>query len=135
MKHVVLLTSCFLFLAVAVSAQQEAEYQNWMQTIRATVGSLGENLEAKSGDAAAADATKLAEVFGQVHTFWNQKNTSDAMKFAMDAQSGFQEVAQLASAGKIDEASEATTKARTNCGGCHRAHRERDADGAWKIKY
>ena len=135
MKRAVVLTVGILCLSVAVSAQEEAQYQGWMQTIRATAGSLNENLEAKSGDAAAADARKLAEVFTQVHSFWEKKNISDAMGFAMAARSGFQEVAQLASAGKIEEATEAVGRARSNCGNCHSAHRERDADGAWKIKY
>ncbi len=135
MKNAVLLAACFLFLAVTVSAQNKAEYQNWMQTIRAAGRSLNENLEAKSGDAAAADAKKLQEVFSQVLAFWAKNNISDAMKFAMDAQSGFQEVAELASAGKFDEATEAVGKART-CGGCHRAHRERSPDDSYYlIKY
>ncbi len=134
MKNAVLLAACFLCLAVTVSAQNKAEYQNWMQTIRAAGRSLNENLEAKSGDAAAADAKKLQEVFSQVLAFWAKNNISDAMKFAMDAQSGFQEVAELASAGKFDEATEAVGKART-CGGCHSAHRERAEDGSYVMKY
>ena len=138
MKTVLLLAAGILLVEVAVLAQVEAEYQkyqNWMQAIRTTAGSLNENLEAKSGDAVAADAKKLAEVFGEVHEFWDSKNISDAMKFAMDAQSGFTEAAQFASEGKIEEASEAVTKARSNCGNCHSAHRERADDGSWKIKY
>ncbi len=138
MKRVLLPVAGILFLEVAVFAQEEAEYQkyqNWMQTIRTTVGSLNQNLETKSGDAVAADAKKLAEIFGEVHDFWHGKNISDAMQFAMDAQSGFTEAAQLASQDKIEEASEAVTKARTTCGGCHSAHRERGEDGSWRIKY
>ena len=99
-EKVLLLAAGILLVGVAVLAQEEAEYQkyqNWMQAIRTTAGSLNENLESKSGDAVAADAKKLAEVFGEVHDFWHSKNISDAMKFAMDAQSGFTEAAQLAS--------------------------------------
>ena len=134
MKRAVLLVAGILCLSVAVSAQEKAEYQTWMQTISATARSLNENLEAKAGDAAAADAKKLQEVFSQVLAFWAKNNISDAMKFSMDAQSGFQEVAELASAGKFAEATEAVGKART-CGGCHRAHRERAEDGSYIMKY
>jgi hypothetical protein len=52
----------------------------------------------------------------------------------MDAENGFKEVAQLAAAGKFDEASAALMKTQANCGGCHMAHREKAADGSWKIK-
>lgn len=135
MKNAVLLAACFLGLAMTVSAQSKAEFQGWMQTIRATGRSLNTNLEAKSGDAAVADAEKLQEVFSKVLAFWARNNISDAMRLSMDAQSGFQEVAQLAAAGKFDEATEAVGKAR-NCGDCHRAHRERSADDSYYlIKY
>ena len=56
------------------------------------------------------------------------------MKFAADAQNGFKNVAQLAAAGKIDEAADATKMAQTNCAGCHMAHREKAPDGSWKMK-
>ena len=134
MKRVLLLAACILSLSVAVSAQGKPEYQTWMQTISATARSLNENLEAMSGDAAVADAKKLQELFSQVLSFWAKNNISDAMRFAMDAQSGFQEVAQLASEAKFEEAKEAVGRART-CGGCHRAHRERTEDGSYMMKY
>jgi cytochrome c553 len=76
----------------------------------------------------------VAGVFGQVHAFWQKKNVADAQKFAMDAQNGFKQVAEHAAAGRFDEASQALTAAQANCAGCHEAHRERAADGSWKIK-
>ena len=118
MKHILLSAVCLTALAVAVLAQ-EADYQEWMKTVGATSGSLRKNLEARSGDAASADAKKLQEVFGQVYEFWHKKNVDDAAKFAMNARDGEQ-----ASAGKFDEASVTLKATSANCGGCHSARRE-----------
>ena len=135
MKRALFLIAGLLLLSVAVSAQDElAEYRPYMQSIRDTVATLRKSLEAKTGDAAAADATKVAGVFGQVHGFWQKKNVADAMQFAMNAQNGFKQVADHASAGRFDEATAALTEAQKNCAGCHEAHRERAPDGSWKIK-
>src|ERR1700688_4783730 len=99
---------CLLCVSVALWAQDDAEYQNWIKSNGATVASLRKNLDAKSGDAAAADAKKLQDNFTQISAYWQKKNVSDAAKFSMDAQNGFKDVAQLSAAGKFDEASAAT---------------------------
>jgi hypothetical protein len=134
MKGSLIAVVCMLCLSVAVWAQEDADYQNWMKSNAATVASLRKNLDAKSGDAAAADAKKLQDTFVQVNAYWQKKNVSDAAKFSMDAQNGFKDVAQLAAAGKFDEASAALMKTQANCGGCHMAHRDKAADGSWKMK-
>ena len=134
MRTTVILVGGLLLLSLAVWAQDDAEYQSWMKSNNANVASLRMNLAAKSGDAAAADAKKLQDTFTQVHAYWQKKSVSDATQFAMDAENGFKEVGQLAAAGKFDEASAALMKTQANCGGCHMAHREKAADGSWKIK-
>lgn len=135
MKHFLLIATCFAVLAVTVVAQDDAEYQSWMKAAAATSGSLRKNLEAKNSDGAAADAKKLEEIFGHVHDYWSAKHADDAMKFAMAASTGFGQVAEQAASGKLDDASATLkTTTSTNCGGCHAAHREKTADGSWKIK-
>ncbi len=134
MKRFLLMTTCFAALGVTVVAQDDAEYQGWMKSVGATSGSLRKNLEAKNADAAAADAKKLQEIFGHVHDYWSGKHADDAMKFAMNAGMGFGEVAEQAAAGKFEEASATLKTTSSNCGGCHTAHREKAADGSWKIK-
>lgn len=133
MKRILLLTVGLTALAVTVVAQGEAEYQTWMKTVGATSGSLRKNLTAKDAAAASADAKKLQDVFVKVHDYWHPKS-DDAMMSAADASAGFRDVAALASAGKFDEASAALQKASATCGACHAAHREKAADGSWKIK-
>jgi cytochrome c553 len=134
MKRTVLTVICLL-VAVAAWSQSGGEFQKWMQTVGATCGSLKKNLDSKNGDAAAADARKLHTVFGEVHAFFHEKNSSDAMKYAMEASHGFEKVAEQASAGRLDEASASFRAATANCGGCHSAHREKAPDGSYKIKY
>lgn len=134
MRHLVAI-GALIALSTAAFGQDEKEYQNWMKTTGATAGSLRKNLQAQNGEAAAGDAKKLQDIFSQVHDFWMKKKIDDATKFATNARSGFQEVAQHASAGRFDEA-QATLKATmANCAGCHGAYREKADDGSWKIKY
>ena len=134
MKRTLFLTACFAGLVLTVCGQSEADYQKWMKTVGATSGSLRKNLDAKNGDAASADAKKLKEVFEQVHIFWNKKNVDDAMMSAMQASTAFGDLASQAAAGKFDDAAATLKKATVTCGGCHAAHREKAADGSWKIK-
>jgi hypothetical protein len=134
MRHILLFTACLTALSVTALAQDEADYQKWMKTVGATSGSLRKNLDAKNGEAASADAKKLQEVFEQVHDFWHKKGIDDAMKLAMEARDGFRQVAEQASGGKFDDASATLKKAMTTCAGCHTAHREKAADGSWKMK-
>ena len=134
MKRTLLFLACITALGLTAWAQDDAAYQGWMKTVGATSGSLRKNLDAKNGDGAAADAKKLQEVFGQVHEFWNKKGADDAMKLSMTAGETFGEIATLASAGKFDDAAASLKKASATCAGCHSAHREKAADGSWKIK-
>ena len=134
LKRNLLFTACLAVLAIAVFAQSEEDHQKWMKTVGTTSGSLRKNLDAKNGEAASADAKKLQDVFGQVHDFWHMKNVDDAMMFSMEARDGFREIAEHASAGMFDDASAALKKLDASCSGCHTAHREKAADGSWKLK-
>ncbi len=134
MKSIMGLVVCTLLLGVAVWAQSDADYQSWMKSNGAAAASLGKNLTAKAGDAAAMDAKTLQDNMTKVAAYWQAKNVSDAVKFAQDAKSGFAQVAALASAGKFDDATAAMKMAQTSCGGCHMAHRERAADGTFSMK-
>jgi len=134
MRNAFLIVSA-LAISTSMFAQEEKDFQDWMKTTGATAGSLRKNLEAKNGEAAAGDAKKLQDVFTQVHDFWMKKKIDNATKFASNAQNGFKEVGELATAGKFDEASATLKATMAHCGGCHNAYREKAADGSWKIKY
>ena len=136
MKRILLFAAYCTALGVTILAQDgvDADYQKWMNTVGATSGSLRKNLEAKNGESASADAKKLQEVFAQVHHFYQEKNVEDATKFAADARDAFRDIGEQASAGHFEDASAALKKAMSNCAGCHTAHREKLADGSYKMK-
>jgi hypothetical protein len=133
MKRYLLIAAC-LTLCMAAWGQDEGEFHNWMKAAAATCGSLNKNLKAGSGEAAAADAHKLHDEFDEMHGFWEKKHMDDAAKFALQARDGLGKIAEQASAGKLDDASATFKETTANCGGCHSAHREKAADGSFKIK-
>jgi len=120
--------------AIALMADDAADYSGWMKDAGATVQSLKKNLDSSNGAAAAADAKKLSEIFEQVHGFWAARNAEDAMKFAMTAQNDFAKASSAAEAGNLKEAGEAFQSATATCKGCHSVHRVKAADGSWKIQ-
>ena len=134
MKRAGLIAICMLVVGVAWS-QSDMEFQTWMKSVGAACGSPNKNLDAKNGEAAAADAQTLHATFADVHGFFHKKKSEDAAKFAMGASEGFKKIAMEASAGKFDEASATFKTTTANCGGCHSAHREKAANGSFSIKY
>jgi len=135
MRRSLFLTLCLLVFCVLVAAQEEAEYEELMETTNQMMGSLALNIQGKDGTAAREDSKTLDRLFAQIYAFFEKKNVTDAMQFAKNAAVGFREAGDLASAGKFQEALAKFHATRSNCDGCHEAHRERAADGSWKIKY
>ena|ERR1700683_467333 len=134
MRTVFVLTTLTTVLVVGALAQSEGDYQSWMKTIAATMGSMNKRIAAKDGPGAAADAQKLEATFKEVEAFWKQRGgADDAMTFAMNAQTAAAAVAKAASTENLDEAAAQAKSLQGNCAGCHRAHREGSA-GAYKIK-
>jgi cytochrome c556 len=121
-------------LGVSAFAQDDAAFPGWMKTIGGTGGSLRKNMEAKNGEGAAADAKKLQATFVEVKGYWTKKGVDDAAKMSATASEAYGEVAELAAAGKFDDAAASLKKAGATCGGCHSMHREKAADGTYKIK-
>ncbi|MSO19439.1 MAG: hypothetical protein EXQ56_03110 [Acidobacteria bacterium] len=134
MKKVLLLSVAVMLLGVAGWSQADPTFVGYMKATSAANGSLRKNMEAKMGPEAAADATKLAGIMGQVKAFF-ETNKSAGATIAAKAQADFAKVAELAGAGKVDEAAEAMKVAGANCGACHTAHREKVGDGPYSIKF
>jgi hypothetical protein len=135
MKRAGIIIACGLLLCITLAAQEESEYQEVMEEANQTTGSLALNLQAKDATAALADSKKLYALFGQIYVFFEKRNVADAMQFAKAAQQGFKEVGELAAAGNMADALAKFQATRSNCDGCHQAHREKTPQGDWKIKY
>jgi hypothetical protein len=115
-------------------AQSDSEYQGWMKSNAANMGSLNKNLAAKDAAGVASDAEKLEATFKQVGDFWKRRGgAEDAVNFSMRAETAASAVAKAATAGNLDEASAQLKSLQATCGGCHMAHREGSA-GSFKIK-
>ena len=122
-----------LTVAGFVFAQSESDYQAWMKSNAANMGSMNKNIAAKNGEGAAADAQKIEATFKEVEAFWKARGAEDAVQFSMKAQTAAAAVAKDASAGNFDQAAADVKMLQANCGGCHMAHRE-GSQGAFKIK-
>jgi hypothetical protein len=119
-KYVVAVTTALVL--VGALAQSDSDYQGWMKSNAANMGSLNKNIAAKNAAGAAVDAGKLEATFKEVEAFWKKRGgADDAVNFAMNAQMAAASVAKDASASNFD------------CGGCHKTHRE-GTPGSFTIK-
>jgi hypothetical protein len=123
-KPLLTISTLVLFSAVA-GAQDDAQYKAWMQSLQPTLRAIR---GAADNAAAAADATKLAETFDKVATFWKERHAEDAVKLAETARDAAKEIAS----GSGDKAAHLQTIQGT-CAPCHAAHREGAAPN-FKIK-
>ena len=134
MVHKFMWFFCLLVTTGMVQAQEEEQFQAWMQEVNQTNGRLKLNIEGNYGDDAVADTVKLQELFGKMATFFEQKS-SDAADYALSAMGGYKRVGELISTGDSEQAMAIYYETRANCSNCHAAHRGRTSAGAYKIIY
>jgi mono/diheme cytochrome c family protein len=136
MKLALGLAVCTLLMGAVLWAQSDdfAEYQGWMKSNAATVADLNKNLTAKDGAASHTDVRKLQENLAMVMAYWQARNVNDGAKFALDGTYGLAQVDVLVSQGKFEDGAAALKTVQANCAGCHMAHRDKAADGSFKIK-
>ena len=128
---------CTLAVSTVVWAQSNddfAEYQSWMKSNAATAADLNKALTAKDAVAAHNDVRKLQETLAMVMAYWQARNIDDGVRYSLDGTYGLAQVDVLIQQMKFDEAAAALKTAQASCGSCHMAHREKAADGSWKIK-
>lgn len=124
---------CFLLLGTVAYGQDEASLRAAMKKIGPTCGGLGKKITAKDASAA-ADAKQLSAWFGDVHKFWKAKSSADGVTLSKTAAAEFKAVNKQAGKGDWEGAGASFKKATATCSGCHGAHREKAADGSWKVK-
>ena len=123
-----------LVLASSGLAQDEAEFAKWMKSIAGTMGSMRKHFEAKEAPDAAKDAEKVSSLFKDVEAYYAKSNTEDAVKFAHNAQLAANETAEAAKSGDLEKAGVSAKAIGGTCMPCHSAHREKDAEGHYKMK-
>ena len=129
----VMIVASGVFAGATVFAQsgpyQGRPHDEIMKDIRATYGSLGENLEASEAPAVVDDAARLEGLFRETEAFWARFETEDAMGFARGARDAAAAVAARASDGDMDSSQELYSAIRDHCGNCHKSHREETLTG------
>ena len=124
----------FTLIAVGLSAglllaQSDSDYQGWMKSNGAAMGSLQKNIAAKDASGIAADAHTIEGNLKNAEAFWTKKGGApDAVNFAKMGQMAAATLAKDA-AGNMDAVAGDLKSLQGNCGGCHMAHREKTESG------
>ena len=141
MKALTLLLLCALtafalptFSSASRFDVDEKEHEAAMKSAGATMGHLRKSLEAKAADDIATDASKLEAIFLLSEKFWKERKTDDAVKWSQDALAASKELSAAAKANDMDKAATAAKAVGATCMACHTAHREKLAEGGYKIK-
>ncbi len=131
-----LLAGCLAVgIGASVWADVDPDFQTAMKGAAAAVGRVKKNVDAKANaDDIAKDAEEAAQDFRKMDGYWKQKQAEDALELSKAAFGAAMGLSKAAKAGNMDEAA-AQFKALTGtCAGCHKAHREKAADGSYSIK-
>lgn len=133
MKKIGLLGLLVAGTGLVLFAQDEAAYTQAMKTAAGQMGAL-RKMEKKTGADAAAAADKVAAAYAQMSEFWMAKHADDAVKLADAGKASAEALSAAAKADDTEKADASFKAIGATCGGCHSAHREKNADGTYKIK-
>jgi hypothetical protein len=111
--------------APQTGAQDAAAHKAWMDDAADLQDELREQLLARSGDKAAAAATKIERILAQTQAYWAAKHADDIVTIARESRTLATAVATAAKAGKSDQATEASAKMSARCNACHDLHPEK----------
>jgi cytochrome c556 len=131
---IVLLFAAVVSLGALRQSADEVEYEKWMKTVNATMGSLRNNLQGKASEAAAKDAATLVEVFKKSEAFWKGRKKDDAVEWSQKAAAAAGEVETAAKASDFEKAGTSLRAVFGNCAGCHNAYREKTPEGGYRFK-
>lgn len=123
-----------LTLSLGMSMAQDMEYVGWMKAAAGSMGPMKKALDAKSYKEAAEHARKVEAAFGKIEQYWAGRQAQDAVKLSQTARNAAKQVAEAAEGGHGDHALQSMSGITSTCKSCHDAHREKAADGSWKIK-
>lgn len=128
-----LLPVSFCLAACLLPAQDEAEFAKSMKAIGKSMNTL-KGLETKTGPEAVESAQKIVDAFQATGKHWTKAGTADAVKWTQDSTTHAETLLAAAKAGEQDKAAEAYKALGGSCRSCHEAHREKAADGSYKMK-
>jgi cytochrome c' len=122
-----------LAAGVVVVAEENPEFVTWMKATKTATDDL-KKMEQKTGTQAVRRAERLGTVYESMIAFWRQRNAGDAVKWSEEGKAAALQLATAAYANDADKAKTALEAVNGSCKGCHDAHREKIADGKYRIK-
>ncbi len=133
MKKVFVL-GVFALSAMGLFADNHEDFEKSMKAAGATFGPLNKSIAAGAFDDVAAGAKKMEAIFATSEKFWTERGTADGIQWSKDGSAAAKAIGAAAAAKDADAAKAAFGNAAATCKGCHTAHREKLADGTYKIK-
>lgn len=131
---IVMMFAALTAFAAFPQSADEQEFGGWMKTLPPAMGSLRKNIEAKNADEVSKEAAKIEEVFKKSGGFWEKRKTEDAVKWSQQAETAAKEILAAAKAGDMEKAGASFRTLGATCNACHAVHREKLAEGGYKIK-
>ena len=104
-----------------------------MKTTGTAVDEL-KKMEQKTGDQVMRRAERIGGVYESMIGFWRQRNAADAVKSSEEGKAAALQLATAAYAGDAEKANAAFKALSGTCRSCHEAHREKIAEGKYRIK-
>jgi cytochrome c556 len=112
----------------------ELAFQKAMRTINPTFMALRGGLAAPNAEQIKEQAATLKTAFGEIETYFKSRNVADATGWAADAIKHSAAIEQGAAAGTWDEVKSAAGSLQQVCATCHKAYREQQDDGSYRIR-
>ena len=112
----------------------DADYSTHMKEIGQLNGVLGKAIKASDAAEGGKAAARMEILFKNIHGYWTDKKIADASSAAQTAVDSLQAVQKALSAGEMAAAETARTTLASQCMACHKEHREKLAEGGFKIK-
>jgi hypothetical protein len=120
--------------AEAAIPPEEKQFRTWMRSVSAANGNLKKQVPGKAHEEAITEAQQLETTFKDVQAFFAKRNTADAVNIAETMTAAAHDLSTAAAAGNSDLEGAALNKLGAGCAACHSAHREKLAEGGFKIK-
>ena len=128
------MAACALFLAMAVYAHEDEEFEGWMKQTNKSYAGAQKGVAAKQAAETAAAGDKLAELFEHVKSHFEGHKMADGIEFAKTAHDAARDLAADAKAGNWEKASGDLKTMGGTCQGCHAAHRVKKPNGEYEMK-
>ena len=123
-----------VMLASIVWALDEKEVAQKMKSAGDHMGGLRKAMGAKDMAAVSTHAKGIADAMHGVDEFWKGMGMAKAAEWQVASHKAAHDLAAAASANNADGVRSAMGALGGTCKQCHEAHREKLADGSYKIK-